>query len=241
MANSHIRPVSGVLLDVGGTLWPDRWPPDPALQVHRLQATLPDLADATALAFLDRFASLATEAEVDTYQDTQALIRCAASSASLHVQADRFDAIRRAVCLPAAGRGELFPGARELLATVRGLGLRCAVVSNASVRAGEDYRQDFAGFGVAHLVDAFISSVDTHVRKPDLRIFEAALRAIACPAGAVVVVGNSEQNDIEPARRLGARSIRVAIEEPPPAQTAADRLATSLAEVARELALLLRQ
>jgi FMN phosphatase YigB (HAD superfamily) len=46
---------------------------------------------------------------------------------------------------------------------------------------------------VAHFVDAFVSSVDTHVRKPDLRIFEAALRAIACPAGEAVVVSNSER------------------------------------------------
>ena len=30
--------IAGVLLDVGGTQWPDRWPADPALAAKRLQA-----------------------------------------------------------------------------------------------------------------------------------------------------------------------------------------------------------
>ena len=229
------RPIAGVLLDVGGTLWPDRWPPDSALAASRLQAALPGLAPRSAFNFLDQFAALAPEVESSTSQDTPALIARAAHLAGLSIPTDRIDPVRRALCLPAAGRGELFPGARELLASIRALGLRCAIVSNAAVRAGADYAEDFAGFGVGYLVDAFISSVDTGVRKPDLRIFRAALDAIECPPADVVVVGNSEPNDIEPAGRLGARSIRVVIEEPPPSDTAADLLATSLAEVVQAL------
>ena len=49
------------------------------------------------------------------------------------------------------------------------------------------------------------------------------------------MVGNSEVNDIEPAVKLGMRSIRVAIEEPPPGRTCADVLATSLFDVAQQL------
>jgi len=49
------------------------------------------------------------------------------------------------------------------------------------------------------------------------------------------MVGNSEVNDIEPAVNLGMRSIRVAIEEPPPGRTCANVLATSLFNVARQL------
>jgi FMN phosphatase YigB (HAD superfamily) len=52
-------------------------------------------------------------------------------------------------------------------------------------------------------------------------------------AAEVVLVGNSEVNDIEPAGKLGMRSIRVGIEEPLPERTCADVLATSLFDVAQ--------
>jgi FMN phosphatase YigB (HAD superfamily) len=80
-----------------------------------------------------------------------------------------------------------------------------------------------------------VTSIETRLRKPNPRIFELALRTIECAADQVAVVGNSEVSDIEPAVKLGARSIRVAIEEPPPLQTSADVLATSLFDVALQL------
>jgi len=49
------------------------------------------------------------------------------------------------------------------------------------------------------------------------------------------MVGNSESKDVVPARRLGLRSIRVAIEEPRPAASEADGVAGSLEEAARLL------
>jgi len=139
------------------------------------------------------------------------------------------------MCLPAAGRGDCFPGTPDLLHTIQRLGLRCAVVSNVLVRAAEDYQQDFARYGFEGLVDAFVTSIETRVRKPDPRIFDFAMRIIDRRAAEVVMVGNSEVNHIEPAVKLGMRSIRVAIEEPPPGRTCANVLATSLFDVARQL------
>jgi FMN phosphatase YigB (HAD superfamily) len=139
------------------------------------------------------------------------------------------------VCLPAAGRGACFPGARELLLILQRLGLRCAIVSNTLVRGGENYRRDFADYGFDGLVDAFVTSIDLRVRKPDPRIFDFALRTIGCTATNVVMVGNSEFNDIEPAARLGARTIRVAIEEPVPAQSLATVVVGSLFDVAQQI------
>jgi FMN phosphatase YigB (HAD superfamily) len=108
-------------------------------------------------------------------------------------------------------------------------------VSNVLVRAAEDYRQDSASYGFEGLVDAFVTSIETRVRKPDPRIFDFAMRTIDRRAAEVVMVGNSEVNDIEPAVKLGMRSIRVAIEEPPPRRTWATVLATSLFDVAQQL------
>jgi FMN phosphatase YigB (HAD superfamily) len=45
------------------------------------------------------------------------------------------------------------------------------------------------------------------------------------------MVGNSEAGDIQPAVGLAMRAIRVAIEEPPPASSAAHAVASNLAEV----------
>jgi FMN phosphatase YigB (HAD superfamily) len=109
------------------------------------------------------------------------------------------------------------------------------VVSNVLARAAEDDRQDFANYGFDGLVNAFVTWIETRVRRPDPRVFDVAMRTIERRAAEVVIVGNSEVNDIEPAVKLGMRSIRVAIEDPPPGRTCAKVLATSLFDVAHHL------
>jgi putative hydrolase of the HAD superfamily len=228
-------PVAAVLLDVGGTLWPDQVSLDRRVRIDRLRSAWPGLADQQATVFLERLQELAPIAEQGLTQDVHALLGEVARAAGLDLGPGKVDVVRKALCVPAAGSIQLFDGAASLLRTIRGLGLRCALVSNASVRSSDDYRADFAGFGLADLVDVFISSIDLGVRKPDPGMFIAALQALDCRADRAVVVGNSERNDIEPGRRLGARTIRVAIEEPAPACTAADALATDLRQVVNVL------
>jgi len=46
------------------------------------------------------------------------------------------------------------------------------------------------------------------------------------------MIGDSEANDIEPARARGMGAIRVAIASPPPTVTSADHVARSLSDVA---------
>jgi FMN phosphatase YigB (HAD superfamily) len=108
-------------------------------------------------------------------------------------------------------------------------------VSNVLLGAAEDYCREFASYGFDGLVDALVKSIETRVRKRDPRIFDVAMRTIDRQATEVVMVGNSEVNNIEPAVKLGMRSIRVAIEEPPPRRTRADVLATPLFDVAQQL------
>jgi FMN phosphatase YigB (HAD superfamily) len=227
--------LSGVLLDVGGTLWSERWTSDTPLLAARMQSALPSASSTQIETLHEEFTRLAGSVDWSVEQDVDQLIASAGSVAALRLWPDDTRAVRRAMCLPAAGRGECFPGTRDLLLTIRRLGLRCAIVSNVLVRAAEDYRQDFADYGLDDLVEAIVTSIETRVRKPDSRIFEVALRAIDCGATNVVMVGNSEVNDIEPAVKLGMRSIRVAIEEPPPAQSKADLVATTLFAVAEQI------
>ena len=224
--------VAAVLLDVGGTLWPDQVRVDRRVRVDRLLSAWPGLAEQDAAVFLEQLEELAPIAEQGLTQDVYALLGQVARAAGLHIGLGRVDVVRKALCVPAAGYIQLFDGADALLRTIRHLNLRCALVSNASVRSGDEYRADFAGFGLADLVDVVVSSIDLGVRKPDPGIFLAALTDLDCPADRAVIVGNSERNDIEPGRRLGTRTIRVAIEEPAPSRTAADALVTDLRQVA---------
>jgi HAD superfamily hydrolase (TIGR01509 family) len=224
--------LAAALLDVGGTLWPERLAAregeDPRLA--RLADLLPSVDITWAFAALQ---AALRGIEDGRPQATHGLIDEALSELGLAPGSVDARDIRRALCEPAISSIRLFPGAPELLAEIRELGLRCVLVSNAAVRGEDEYWRDFADFGIADLVDSVVSSVDVGVRKPHPAIFEAALQAAGGPdPRACVMVGNSEANDIRPAIGLGMRAIRVAIEELPPEHTAAHALATKLTDVA---------
>jgi putative hydrolase of the HAD superfamily len=91
--------------------------------------------------------------------------------------------------------------------------------------------EDLDALGAGGFAEIVVSSVDLGYRKPHHRVFEAALEGLDAHPARTLVVGNSEENDITPARRFAMGSVRVAIEEPPPESTEADFVASSLAEV----------
>jgi len=223
-------PTRAVLLDVGGTLWPDRPAPRPGVDpcLEPLARLLPGIDTAHALAMLRERRQ---QEDGSLMQDTHGLIARALREFGLEPTGPDTVAVRRALCVPAVPGVRPFPGAAELLAGLRRLGLRCVIVSNVQVRAATEYWRDFADLGVAGLVDAVVTSLDVGAGKPHPRFFAAALREAGCEAAACVMVGNSEPGDIQPAVGLGMRAIRVAIEEPPPASTAAHAVASNLAEV----------
>src|SRR5919199_399022 len=216
-----------VLVDVGGTLWPDRLTGQLSDEhcLARLAALLPELDPAQCLYTLRRALRGDDQSLV---QNTHTVLAGALQALGAECELDQVAAIRRAVCAPALPGIALFPGARELLEAIRELGMRCVVLSNVQVRGAEEYRRDFADLGIAHLIDAVVTSLAVGSRKPHPVMFQAGLEAAGCLPAECVIVGDSEVKDIEPARRLGMRTIRVSIEEPPPAATCAHATATSL-------------
>jgi FMN phosphatase YigB (HAD superfamily) len=178
--------MSCVLLDVGGTLWPDAWPAPAkvdAARVANLSATLRSLGLGVARAPVLQQRLLAAMAEHtrqswqsgSPIQDTASVVRGTLLDVGLAPDPTTIAAIRRAMRVSPAGYAELLPGARELLATIRSLDLGCVAVSNAHWRDGDDYWQDFADLDVAHYFAAVISSVDVGVNKPHRAMFDAAL------------------------------------------------------------------
>ena len=96
-----------------------------------------------------------------------------------------------------------YPDAAGALGSLRALGIRAAVVSNWDCSLGDV----LAGLGLGGLVDAVVTSAEVGARKPDPRIFEAALAAVRCPAARALVVGDSLGVDVAGGRAAGIRSV----------------------------------
>ena len=226
--------VEAVLVDVGGTLWPDRWThatgdrPD---QVARLRALDPTLEPARAAALVDAIEAIPEPEPDGALQDTDALLATVLREGGF--DPGRLDpvAVRRAVSLPFDRRHPMLPGAAAMLRALKADGLSVTVISNTMFRDAESYREDFAAAGLGSCVSGIVTSVDIGWRKPHPAIFEAALGVAGVAASRTAIVGNSETSDILPALDFGMIAVLVAIEEPPPSFSSADAVATSLADV----------
>ena len=236
-----------VLLDDGGTLWPDALaPPDRTLEVRRgrLRGALPTVAASSLDALVARCVEAGEAARVtglagEHRQDMDACVVRSIEVLALPIDPYTVAAVRRALCVPFAETGlDPLPGVVALLETLRALELRTVVLSNANWRDAAAYEADFAGLGWLEYFDGIVSSPDAGMRKPNPAIFRQALALAGAGAEAAVMVGNSEANDIAPAAALGMRTIRVAIEEPAPepGTSAADEVAPSLTQVAKIVA-----
>jgi putative hydrolase of the HAD superfamily len=228
-------PITAALLDVGGTLWPDGWPwlpEDHQTRTDRLRQALPGLEPASAARLLAALDASADRLAHSLEQDPAVYVGEPLRDHGIEPTPERVAAVIDAMCLPAKRLVELLPGARELLRTVKRLGLRSVIVSNTYWRTAGAYLRDFEDLGVAQDIDAIVSSADVGFRKPHPAVFEAAVAAAGVPAAECVMVGNSEPNDVVAPRALGIHAIRVAIQEPLPSSSQADAVTDSLEQVA---------
>ena len=223
-----------VLVDVGGTLWPDVWPEgsdDDFERVARLRHAVPSMADSDALALVR---ALAMPHPVTERQETASMIATALRGLNLRTDVP-VSVVAAAMCLPARGRVALFPGAQDLVRGLAQRDLRVVIVSNVVWRDAASQRRDFEELGLSEYVSAYVTSLDVGWRKPHDAFFDAALAASGVPAEQCAMVGDHEANDIVPAHARGMFTLRVAIEQPPPEVSVADHVCESLAEVTRLL------
>ena len=64
-------------------------------------------------------------------------------------------------------------------------------------------------FGILKYIDLVVASAEEGVAKPDLRIFEIALRRSGCLPENALMVGDRIDNDIIPAKKMGMHTIWV--------------------------------
>lgn len=227
------------MVDVGGTLWPNSWPfreTDALGRRQRIAAAMPYLEPAKVDALVadlvrssragDEARSLTTEARMSVAAEE--LIEGSLARQGIPADPAAVIRIRRAMALPVADRMKPLPGAIELLGAIHELGMRTVIASNTYWRDSESYWDDFKLLGMAEHIDAVVTSVDAGHLKPHPAVFEMAMRWSGAPAGHCVVIGNREENDIEPALALGMWTILVHPDDPPPLSTRAHAVAPDL-------------
>ncbi|MEU3709871.1 HAD family hydrolase [Streptomyces catenulae] len=84
-----------------------------------------------------------------------------------------------------------YPDAVEVLAELRGRGLRSGLVSNI----GWDLRPVLRAHGLAPYLDCTVLSYEHRTAKPDPRLFTAACRELGLAPDEVVMVGDDRRND----------------------------------------------
>jgi HAD superfamily hydrolase (TIGR01662 family) len=98
------------------------------------------------------------------------------------------------------------------LSTLTGLGYRLGMISNTS--DDKNVQQLVDRFGLRTFFEIILTSAAFGIRKPDRRIFQAALDHFEAPPGCAAMVGDTPSADLEGANRMGIFSIWIARRAP---------------------------
>jgi HAD superfamily hydrolase (TIGR01509 family) len=98
--------------------------------------------------------------------------------------------------------------AHALLESLRDRGLKLAIVANHWPEPAWVFREEIERLGVAERVDAIVLSGEVGVRKPDPRIFLAALAALGVEPAEAAFVGDRLEADVAGAAALGMTTIQ---------------------------------
>ena len=96
----------------------------------------------------------------------------------------------------------LYPDAKEVLQKLRQK-YKLGIIAN------QDYGTEkrLIDFGIRPYIDLVIASAEEGVEKPDLRIFQLALKRADCKPEEAVMVGDRLDNDIIPANKIGITTV----------------------------------
>jgi HAD superfamily hydrolase (TIGR01549 family) len=133
----------------------------------------------------------------DSLADLRA--RCAAIVSSGLGREVSPEQLMAAICFRA------YADAAPSLAELRATGLRLVCVSNWDISLPSVLDR----CGLAGALDAVVTSAAIGARKPDPRIFEAALDVAGCAAGDALHVGDTPEEDLEGARAAGIRALLI--------------------------------
>ena len=190
-----------VLFDWGGTLVDFSWSDELLAAGHR--AGLRAIGrEGEAGAFTSRFVDHLMPALVPG-DDYTALLRRELRATDEEV--DRFLDAEYDVWTPAHA---LLGSAHAMLEALRGRGLRLAVVANGWPEPARLTRRRISELGVAERVDAVVLADEVGWRKPDPRIFDAALGVLGVAPGEALHVGDRLDADVGGAAGAGLTTVQ---------------------------------
>jgi len=98
---------------------------------------------------------------------------------------------------------ELYPGVRDTLDRLKGLGLKLGIITDA-----DSYHAlaRLTKVGLLDYFDLLVAADTTGTKKPDPAHFLFALEALGIKPGETLVVGDSIRRDMAPARKLGLKT-----------------------------------
>jgi HAD superfamily hydrolase (TIGR01549 family) len=105
----------------------------------------------------------------------------------------------------AAIRFRAYRDAAPALAELRALGVQLVCVSNWDYSLPDV----LARVGLADELDGVVTSAAVGARKPDPRLFEAALKVAGCAADEALHVGDTPTEDVEGAKAAGIRALLI--------------------------------
>jgi len=189
MKEAAMRPPSGVLLDVDGTLVDSN-------DAHA-QAWVRALAEAGISVPFERVRALIGKGGDKLLPEAAGIDPDSPQGKSI---SKRRGEIFQKDFLPSL---KPFPGAKELLVRMKREGLRLAVASSAKE---DELKGLLRVCGADELIEASTSSDDADNSKPDPDIVHAALDRIGLPAEEVILLGDTPY-DVEAAGRAGVKVV----------------------------------
>jgi HAD superfamily hydrolase (TIGR01509 family) len=219
----------GLLIDGGGTIHTEGKHPIEG-RAAALHNAFPDLSLANCRTLAQQLQDSTLVALRDGVQHTDAMTQVVLRE----FWPDRdlgAEHVRAAMVRSMFGTTPHFEGAAELLEAAKHLGLVTVLVTNTTWHTEADTWARITEMGIAANLDHVISSFELGVRKPDVRMFHAALDRAGVAASDSIMVGDSEATDIAPSAGLGMSTIRVTMQFPLIGDTEADATAATLREV----------
>ncbi|HZO49973.1 MAG TPA: HAD family hydrolase [Gaiellaceae bacterium] len=98
--------------------------------------------------------------------------------------------------------------ARALLESLRSRGLRTGVAANSWPEPARVLHADAEAFGLAALVDAFVTSDEVGAMKPAPELFLAACERLGVEPAAAMFVGDSLVRDVQGAANVGMTTVQ---------------------------------
>jgi putative hydrolase of the HAD superfamily len=128
----------------------------------------------------------------------------------------------------------LFPGAIDLLRSLRERGMKLGIVTNG---LSETHREKIALLQISEYFDAIFLSDEVGMVKPDPLLFAHACRTLGGAPAHAAMVGDRYDRDVRGAMQAGLYTIWLNVrgEELPPGVTPPDATCSSIAEAGRIL------